>query len=248
MGGVNQSLRHRAFSAGFRLLAAGRAERWLAPLARGAGVILMFHHVRPWRPRAFAPNRLLEITPAYLDRALCLVRAMGFDLIALDEASDRLRMRPGQKPFAVLTFDDGYRDNAEYALPILKRHGAPWTLFVTADYAGGEGRLWWIELVEAIARLDRIALAIGDRPLDLPTRTPQEKQAAFETIYWRLRAGPENRLRTFIAKLADQAGVDAAGLVRSLCLDWSELRTLAREPGVVIGAHMLSHPMNAGEA
>ena len=92
MGGVNQSLRHRAFSAGFRLLAAGRAERWLAPLARGAGVILMFHHVRPWRPRAFAPNRLLEITPAYLDHALGLVRAMGFDLIALDEASDRLRM------------------------------------------------------------------------------------------------------------------------------------------------------------
>src|SRR3954467_10322796 len=77
MGGVNQSLRHRAFSAGFRLLAAARAERWLAPLARGVGVILMFHHVRPWRPRAFAPNRLLEITPAYLDRALRLVRAMG---------------------------------------------------------------------------------------------------------------------------------------------------------------------------
>jgi peptidoglycan/xylan/chitin deacetylase (PgdA/CDA1 family) len=245
MGGVNQSLRHRAFSAGFRLLAAGRAERWLAPLARGAGVILMFHHVRPWRPRAFAPNRLLEITPAYLDHALGLVRAMGFDLIALDEASDRLRMRPGQKPFAVLTFDDGYRDNAEHALPILKRHGAPWTLFVTADYAGGEGRLWWIELEEAIARLDRIALAISDRPLDLPTRTPREKQAAFETIYWRLRAGPEERLRAVIAKLADQAGIDAAGLVRSLCLDWSELRTLAREPGVVIGAHTLSHPMLA---
>ena len=130
------------FSAGFRLLAAARAERWLAPLARGAGVILMFHHVRPWRPRPFAPNRLLEITPAYLDDALRLVRAMGFDLIALDDVPDRLRKETGRKPFAALTFDDGYRDNAEHALPILKRHGAPWTLFVTSDYAKGTGRLW----------------------------------------------------------------------------------------------------------
>jgi hypothetical protein len=37
------------FSAGFGLIAAARAERWLAPMAQGAGAILMFHHVRPWR-------------------------------------------------------------------------------------------------------------------------------------------------------------------------------------------------------
>src|SRR4051794_9491741 len=81
---MRQSLRRGVFSAGFRLIAATRAERWLAPVARGAGVILTFHHVRPWRERAFAPNRLLEITPQFLDRALRLVRAAGFELIPLD--------------------------------------------------------------------------------------------------------------------------------------------------------------------
>lgn len=238
---MNQSLRHQAFAAGFRLIAAARADRWLAPIARGAGVILTFHHVRPWRPRAFAPNRLLEVEPAFLDRVLAVTRARGFAFVSLDEVPDRLRRPAGRKPFAALTFDDGYRDNVDHALPILKRHGAPWTVFVAADYAGGTGRLWWLELEEAIARLDRIAI----EDFDLPCRNPLEKQAAFAKLYWRLRAGPEERLRAAAAALAGQAGVDPSGLARSLCLTWDELRALAREPGVTVGAHTLSHPMLA---
>src|SRR4029453_1529983 len=109
----------------------------------------------------------------------------------------------------------------------------------------GAGARGWTEPEEAVAPLDRIALDNGDGTLDLPSRTPQEKQAAFEIIYWRLRAGPEERLRAIIAELARQGGVDAAGLVRSLCLDWGKLRTRVRELGVAIGAHTLSHPMLA---
>src|SRR3954454_14898115 len=229
------------FSAGFGLISAARAESWLGPMAQGAGAILMFHKVRPWRPRAFAPNRLLEITPAFLDHALRLVRAIGFDLIALEDVPERLRRRSARKPFVVLTFDDGYCDNVDHALPILKRHGAPWTVFVTADFADGRGRLWWLELEEAVARLDRIVLSIGGEAFDLTCRSPREKQAAFTILYWRLRAGPQGRLRAAVAALAEEAGVDPAGLVRSLCLGWNELRALAREPGVSIGAHTLSH-------
>src|SRR4051812_16586486 len=167
------------FSAGFGLIAAARADRWLAPMAQGAGAILMFHHVRPWRERAFAPNRLLEITPAFLDRTLRLVREMGFDLVGPDEVPARLAGRGGGRPFALLTFDDGYRDNAEYALPVLRRHQAPSTLFVTTDFAEGRGRLWWLELEEAVARLDRIAVSTGGERIEVECRTAEEKTAAF---------------------------------------------------------------------
>jgi hypothetical protein len=83
-------LRHRLFAAGFAALDGLRADLWLSPVARGAGVILMFHHVRPWTEREFAPNRILEITPAFLDRTLTLLRAMNFDIVALDEVPERL--------------------------------------------------------------------------------------------------------------------------------------------------------------
>jgi len=239
------SLKHRLFAAGFGAIAATGADRWLRSLARGRGVILMFHHVRPWLPREFAPNRVLEITPEFLNVVLTELRREGFDIIPLDAVPDRLRPGPRGRPFAALTFDDGYRDNLEHAWPVLRRHGAPWTLFVTTDFVDGRGRLWWLELEDAIARLDRVVLPGNGEVLDLPSRTTVEKQAAFEAVYRHLRAGPEERLQAVTAALAAQAGVDTSRLAVDLCLGWDEVQILAREPEVSIGAHTLSHPMLA---
>ncbi|MCG5245918.1 polysaccharide deacetylase family protein [Methylorubrum extorquens] len=234
--------RHRLFRAGFRAITATGADRWLAPAARGRGVILTFHHVRPEPVPGFAPNALLSITPAFLERALALLAARGFDLIGLDQVPERLAAPESGKPFAVLTFDDGYRDNVEHARPVLARHGAPWTLFVTSDFAEGRGRLWWLELERAVARLDAVRLDSG---LVLPARTDAEKTAAFEMVYRALRAGPEPVLLDEIARLCREAGFEPGGLARELCLSWGELRDLARDPAVCIGAHTLSHPMLA---
>ncbi|GJD97419.1 polysaccharide deacetylase family protein [Methylobacterium iners] len=233
--------RHRLFDASFRAIAGTRADRWLAPLARGLGVILTFHHVRPEPPGAYAPNSLLTITPAFLDRVLTRLKALGFDLIGLDAVPGRLAGEGSRAPFAVLTFDDGYRDNVEHALPVLRRHGAPWTLFVTSDFAEGRGRLWWLELEGAIARLNRVRLG----SFDLPATDPSEKFAAFETVYRHLRAGPEAALLSGIADLCAEAGIATGGEAGRLCLSWDELRALAVDPAVTIGAHTVSHPMLA---
>lgn len=241
----SMGLNHRIFAAGFRVLAAAGADRWLRFLARGRGAILMLHHVRPWRPREFAPNRVLEITPEFLDVVLTDLRREGFDVISLDAVPDQLRPGPAGRPFAVLTFDDGYRDNVAHAWPVLRRHNAPWALFLTTDFVDGRGRLWWLELEQAIARLDRVTLPRNGEFADLPSRTTVEKQAAFEAVYRRLRAGTEEQLRAVVAALTAQAGVDTRRLVVDLCLGWDEVQSLAREPDVSLGAHSLSHPMLA---
>jgi peptidoglycan/xylan/chitin deacetylase (PgdA/CDA1 family) len=237
------SLKHRLFAAGFAATAALRADRWLRPLAQGCGAILMLHHVRPWRQRAFAPNRLLEITPEFLDRTLTVAKDLGFDLVPLDEVPSRLAS-PG-RPFAALTFDDGYRDTVEHALPVLRRHGAPFTVFVTTAFADGIGRLWWVELEEAVARLDRVAVSVGGERFAASCRTPPEKAAAFDGLYRLVRSGPEESLRATVALLSAEAGLDPAAIAKRLCLGWDEIAALAREPGAAIGAHTLSHPMLA---
>lgn len=241
---MSLSWRHRLIRRGFDVIAATRADRWLAPLARGRGAVLMFHHVRPARTDPFQPNALLEIVPDFLDRTLGLVGRLGFEIVSLDEVPDRLA-RPGGRPFVALTFDDGYRDNVEFALPILRRHRAPWTMFVTTDYASGRGRLWWLELEEVIRASDRLLLVNDGLRQELPARSAAEKHAAFAAAYLSLRAGPEERLRDVIAGWCDEAGIDSEALVRRLCLGWDEIRALAREPGVTIGAHTLTHPMLA---
>lgn len=236
--------RHRLFEAGFRAVAVSGADRWLAPLARGRGLILTFHHVRPEPPGAFAPNRLLAITPDFLDLTLGTLRARGFELCPLDAVPERLARETGP-PFCALTFDDGYRDNAVHAGPVLARHGAPWTLFVASDFAAGEGRLWWVELERAVARLDRVRLEAGGRLIDLPARDPAEKSRAFEAVYGALRAGPEGELLDRIADLCGAAGFVPGTVAAELCLDWDALRALGRDPAVTFGAHTRSHPMLA---
>ena len=238
------SLRHRVIAAGLSAIAATRADRWLAPLIRGRGAILMFHHVRPARSDPFQPNALLEITPDFLDRALTLVRRLGFDLVSLN-AVPRLLAEPSGRFFVALTFDDGFRDNVEHALPVLRQHGAPWTMFVATDYASGQGRLWWVELEEVVRRSPSLRLAIAGTTREIVAGTPAEKNHAFAFVYRHLRQGPEPYLREVIAGWCRDVGIDSAELVRSLCLDWDGIRRLSQEPGVSIGAHTLSHPMLA---
>ncbi|MCP4565238.1 MAG: polysaccharide deacetylase family protein [Bosea sp.] len=239
------SLRHKAFSAAFAAIAATGADRWGRGLAQGKGAILTLHHVRPTTSGSFRPNGLLEITPEFLDRALTLIRAEGYDIVSLDEALVRLAdPRPGRF-FVALTFDDGYRDNLDHAWPVLAKHQAPWTLYVVRGFAERTARLWWLELEEAIRALPRISVELPDGRFDASSGTEAEKQKAFERLYWRLRKGPEAILLSAISDLARQAGIDPVALVERECLPLETLRSLAGAPGVTIGAHTLSHPMLA---
>ncbi len=237
-------MREALIGAGFRLLGATGLHRLMAPHLRGLGAVLMFHHVRPYEARAFAPNRMLEITPEFLDVALQRLRQLGYRILGLDAALAELRdgATTSASPFAVLTFDDGYRDNLVHALPVLEKHGAPFTLFITTGFAERSARLWWVELEETVRRAERIDVRIEGAAMSLPAGTAAEKRAAFAAVYWRLRAGPEARLLAVIGDLADRHGVDGRALVERFCMEWTEIEGLARHPLATIGAHTLTHP------
>lgn len=244
---MSVGLKGRVIAAGFSAIAASRADRWLAPLARGRGIILTFHHVRPASADPFQPNALLSVTPDHLDRTLTLVRELGFAIVPLDDVPARLAAGRDAEPFCALTFDDGYRDNRDHALPVLQRHDAPWTLFVTADYASGHGRLWWLELEEVVRRRESLTLPAGQggRAREVPARTPEEKDAAFAAAYGALRAGPEDVLRDTIAGWCAELGIDVTRLVRDACMGWDEIAAMTPDPRLTIGAHTLAHPMLA---
>src|SRR5215469_11865863 len=123
------ALKDKIIRVGFGAFRATGLHRLASQMTRGRGVILMLHHVRPWRPATpgFAPNRGLEIAPEFLDATLQTVRRAGFDFVTMDEALRRLA--EGGAPFAALTFDDGYRDLVAFALPILERWEAPLTAY-----------------------------------------------------------------------------------------------------------------------
>lgn len=237
--------RTRFFQAAFAAFDATGANRRLTQRAQGLGLLLTLHHVRPFSGHAFAPNRLLEVEPAFLDQALGRATELGFEFVTLDEAVRRVIAGVSERPFLHLTFDDGYRDVRDNALPILEKHGAPATLYVASGFADGDAGIWWLALEEAIRRADRLFLDLGRGEATLSTRTTDEKYAAWSAIYWALRSGPEERLRAEVDRLALGQGVDLTPFARDLCMRWDELAEVAKHPLVTIGAHTMTHPMLA---
>jgi peptidoglycan/xylan/chitin deacetylase (PgdA/CDA1 family) len=240
------AFRDRIIGAGFTVLGTTRLHRLASGFTRGRGAILMFHHVRPWRPAmpGYVPNRLLEITPEFLDTVIRVVRGNGFDLVSMDEALERLATASA-KPFAALTFDDGYRDTVVHALPVLEHHNAPFTVFVATGFADRSAGMWWLELEEALRRADAVQSGEADLRRTLATRTAEEKTRAFLAIYNDLRAGPESRLLASIAALAAKWDVDGREIVGKICMDWAEIVALSRHPLAAIGAHSKTHKMLA---
>jgi peptidoglycan/xylan/chitin deacetylase (PgdA/CDA1 family) len=216
----------------------------LQPLFGGVGAILTLHHVRPPRPDAFQPNRLLEVTPAFLESVVASLRRAEVDLVSLDEMRRRLAERIFWRKFVCFTFDDGYRDNLIHAYPILKRHAVPFAVYVATSFPDRLGELWWLALEKAIAQNDRIGLVIDGEDRHFDCRTAQEKYAVHDTVYWWLRSlGSEAALRRAVHDLCRRYHVDLTSFCAELCMTWDEVATLARDPLVTVGAHTVNHVM-----
>jgi peptidoglycan/xylan/chitin deacetylase (PgdA/CDA1 family) len=235
-------LRKNVIRAGLGALYFTGAHHLLRPVLSGVGAIFMLHNVRPSRDAAFQPNGHLAITPEFLRATLSHLRSSGIEIISLDEMHQRLIERDFSRHFASFTFDDGYRDNRDFALPVMREFDAPHTVYVVSDFAEGTGRLWWIALERVIAGTDAVEAEIGGVPTRLDTSTPAAKQTAFERLHDWLRALPgEHDLRREVTALCARYGVDETAIGREFCMSWDELKPFSDDPLVTIGAHSITH-------
>ena len=235
-------LRYHMIRLALEAIAGLGLDRTLAPRTRGRGVILTFHHVRPEALSFLPENAGLSITPDFLEAVILLLRRLDYDIVPLEALAERLANPAPARPVAVLTFDDGYRDNREFALPVLRHHGAPFTLFVCSGFAERTAPLWWLDLEEAVLKLERVRLDLPGGEFEARATDQAAKLAMLRALYWRLRECDEPTLLAAVSQLAREAGVDQTARVAALCMDWNELRDFAAEPLATIGAHTLSHP------
>lgn len=232
------NLKYRAIGAAFEFLSLSGLPRLIRRRSVGKGVIFTLHRVLPDKPAQFSPNAILQITPQFLETVITRTRELGFQWLSLDDALRRLGQDDeGQKPFAVLTFDDAYRDNLKFALPILKKHKCPFTLYVPTALVDGKGEIWWQALEDIIAANNSIVLE-GNQ---IPTFDLVAKNAAFDKLYWRMRKMPEEDRVRLIHQLASEHGVDLFAHCRQLIMDWDELRAFVDDPSCTIAAHTVHH-------
>jgi peptidoglycan/xylan/chitin deacetylase (PgdA/CDA1 family) len=237
-----KQFRSNVIRAGLGALYLTGAHNLLRPMFAGAGAIFMLHHVRPRRDAGFQPNRHLEIAPEFLRAMLVHLRAHDIDIITIDEVHQRLIEGDFSRRFACFTLDDGYRDNRDFALPLMREFEAPFTIYVASDFAEGIGRLWWVALEMVVAKAERIEANIGGEAVRFETTTVAAKAAAFDRLHDWLRGLPgEADLRREIGALCARHGVIEDLISRDLCLSWDELKPFADDPLVTVGAHTISH-------
>jgi peptidoglycan/xylan/chitin deacetylase (PgdA/CDA1 family) len=135
-----------------------RSVWWLAR-SRGnldrSGVRIVFYH------RVSDDDDELAVAPRRFREQMELLATEGYDVVDLAEAVRRLEAGRSLERTIGLNFDDGFRDVADNALPVLERLGFGATVFLPTGVIDGTASFAWYERQpallswEEVARLDR---------------------------------------------------------------------------------------------
>lgn len=212
------------------------------PLYGGCGSILMFHRVRPsTADGTFAPNAFLEVTPEFFAAVIELLLEHGIDIVTMSEVRRRLLTSDTARRFACLTFDDGYRDNYEFALPICRRFGVPMVVYATTGYIDRTHALWWPGIEAVVARCDTIAFDHGGRRIRLDAAGSAAKRRAYRSLAALCGGLPTVERDRMCRQLSDRSGVDFRQLSDVSLMTWDMVRAMAESGSAEIGAHSVGH-------
>ncbi len=241
---------------------AGRAVRLARKTLRGTRralstppVILCYHRVL----EAERDPHLLTVTPENFRAQLQVIRQLG-QPVALDAVSETDAAFP--KAGVVLTFDDGYLDNLEIALPILREFDVPATIYIATGAVNSDREFWWDDLERLLLgplplpRILRLQINGRPREWDLGAEMEQPnnswnvlaggewsaRQKLFVDLHASLRPLAEPKQQEVLAQLRALTGVTTTA-ARPLyrCVTTAELELLAAEPLLTLGAHTVTH-------
>jgi peptidoglycan/xylan/chitin deacetylase (PgdA/CDA1 family) len=217
------------------------AVRLLRLLPAKGAMVLRYHSVSDdpsWR-REYVQSSLVTAPPVF-DRQIEYLKAV-YEIVPLDAIVDRLH--DGASPptnWIAITFDDGYADNAVFATPILAKHGATATFYVTTGAVGDEALMWTVRLRRAIMRSGRESVRLpflDSRSVDL--RTDATREMAIKMLTGILKRSTEEELQSGMEQIVTACGGDVP-LERPIMMTWEQMRGM-RAAGMTIGGHTVHH-------
>jgi peptidoglycan/xylan/chitin deacetylase (PgdA/CDA1 family) len=239
MPGLGAALRSDA--AKRALYASGALHAWHRARNRDRLTVVMFHRVlSPRDPRFAESDPEYTLTESSFARTLEFFQRHYHPISLADLAAARAGARALPERPLLVTFDDGWSDNVEYALPHLRRAGVPAVMFVAGAAVGRREPFWQEQLVHAwrAGRLDAGRARALWREAgggDPPALGGPGALDGLRAIVARLEALEPARRGALLAGLG---GVLADGARHMIVPE--QLAALA-EGGVAIGAHGHSH-------
>lgn len=185
-------------------------------------------------------HQLWSATTEELDRQLSFLRR-DCDIVHPRDVPELQRRRRGRH--VLVTFDDGYRDTYEHALPVLRRHGVPALVFITTGFLDERGVAWWDEIAWMVRRSARPAVPASPW-MEGSVELVGDREPAVQRLLKVYKELPVTRTGEYLGWLAEVTGSGRfpAEAASQVWMTWSMVREL-RDAGMVIGGHTVSHPV-----
>uniref|UniRef100_I2Q7K4 Putative xylanase/chitin deacetylase n=1 Tax=Desulfovibrio sp. U5L TaxID=596152 RepID=I2Q7K4_9BACT len=205
-------------------------------------LILLYHRV------ATLPSdpQLLAVRPEHFEAHLEVMRTKGMEFSRLVDLNRPEAWSAGDR--VVISFDDGYADNASAAAPILVRHGVPATFFVASDHLDGQRWFWWDEVEALLLGPGSGADVPPAAPWNMLSPPRTRAQAAYRTACLRLRAMPRARRERVLENLRRSRGGSVQPPEPWRAMTSRELRDLERPGLLEVGGHTCGHALLAAES
>lgn len=225
---------------------------WLlgAMILRRRVAVLMYHRVLPTEPRpdAFTADAIV-VSAATFERHMRFLRRF-----CKPATAEQVRaMLAGETPWVprscLVTFDDGWYDNAEYALPALERHRVPAAVFVATSYLGTSRTFWQERLTRLLFAAWQLRAAAAPIYQELGAAEilgfdETFARAEIRRLVTRLKSRTREQLDELIAKLEKflgDHGVPSASIGDDRFMSWPQAKAMHRGGLVAIESHAHSH-------
>ncbi len=232
----------------------GLLRIWQSVVLRRKAVVLMYHRVLSHEERGATGSHCGIIVDQTTFAAQMAVLKRRFCVLSLDEFADRLaRGVPFQNSSCVITFDDGWRDNFENALPSLLRHRLPAVVFLPVNYIGHDRPFWQEALTHLLWQVaDEVRRAPERRERFHDLLSPsgltgvlsvdgQDARASIGGIVRTMKHADVSVIEQLLSVLASELGVNLADVSRTDgFMTWDQVCEMSRH-GVAFGGHGAEH-------
>ena len=212
-------------------------------LVRGKPLSIFMYHAVVEKPLTL-PDYCFISADQFADQMAWLA-GQRIAVRPLVEAVSALEAGDLKEPTVAITFDDGYRNNVEVALPALERHGLPATIFLTTGVLGGDRALWPSRL--NIALMATQCHELEWRGTAVSLGNVGERAAALARLQEAVKREAGDNPEEAVAEIESALDVPCDPLVPRdspfAMMDSADIARATASGLIEFGAHTVSHPI-----
>lgn len=197
--------------------------------------ILLLHRVKPHHNKKY-PENTLEVTPGFLEKFIVSKKNKGWRFISIDFLLENFDLCQRRKKNIIITLDDGYKDNYDYAYPIFKKQKVPFTIYITNSFPNQKADLWWYKLGDLIRNNPVIEFEYEARSVKVSRSDLKKAFSELGEFYLSFSlAGRENLMAQLLSKY------ECDDIADESLMTWADIKEMSRDDLCTIGCHTMTH-------